>query len=293
MTAAMRESALKCTPRSLGKLWCSIHGYLRWRMKPIKMGNMPVSRLILLVILTPLKNSSITANLCRKKPRQCVFNLWIELVIHPKDIRCFYALREQIPYNLVVHRDTCTVSALLTIRKNIAVLRRYRRTGHKISVNLYHKIKEELCSLPHYIKVLTQKFLIPCIEIMCPLMCAQPCSSHHPVWTRNPQILDWCLPLNICIVVRYKAPAPIHGLSSPLSVREHLLYQTEQRLMALRQITVLRKPVIHLCVDVDCIFAVPRWKHVLIPESLQGCRKSALPAAWDKKISAKIKVQLK
>ena len=39
--------------------------------------------------------------------------------------------------------------------------------------------------------------------------------------------------------------------------------------MTLGQITDFRRPVVHLGIDIDCVFAVPRRQHLLIPDPLQ------------------------
>ena len=125
---------------------------------------------------------------------------------------------------------------------------------------------------------------------MGPLVGAEPCRSHHPEGTGNPVILGHAVPPDVRIVVAHKAPAAVHFLCRLFSVRQHGFQKGKQRHMAFGKIAVFRQPVVHFRVDVDGVFTVPGRVHVLVPDTLQGCRKSAFPAAGNEKIPTEIKV---
>ena len=56
--------------------------------------------------------------------------------------------------------------------------------------------------------------------------------------------------------------------------------------MQLRKSGVFRRPVIHLCIYVDGIFAVPHGRKAVIPYALQICGKASCAARGNKQIPA-------
>ena len=67
--------------------------------------------------------------------------------------------------------------------------------------------------------------------------------------------------------------------------------QIKQRLVALRQIADLGRPVIHLHVDVRMIVAVPGHLEAVRPKPLQVRRQAARPGAADEQVAAELEVQ--
>ncbi|MNI54387.1 hypothetical protein D3C73_1092810 [compost metagenome] len=100
-------------------------------------------------------------------------------------------------------------------------------------------------------------------------MQGQPGSPHRPECRGHTYILRGGIRPYIRIVVGNETPAAIHPFGRFASPYLQPLDEIEQRNMAFRQIAALRRPIIHLCIDVDRVFAVPDGQHILIPDSLQ------------------------
>lgn len=69
-------------------------------------------------------------------------------------------------------------------------------------------------------------------------------------------------------MVRHPATTTIHHLCRLAPIRRQSFNVVEQRLMADREVASLGWPIVHLEVDVDGVFAAPRWPHAVIPEAL-------------------------
>src|SRR6267142_7175139 len=63
--------------------------------------------------------------------------------------------------------------------------------------------------------------------------------------------------------------------------------------MTLRQVRGLRRPVVHLCIDIDGVLALARRRHEVAPQSLQVSWLAARPRTRDQEIPAILKVQLR
>ena len=83
----------------------------------------------------------------------------------------------------------------------------------------------------------------------------------------------------------------IHLTSCFLALLVYFTNQFEQWLIHLCQIRHLRGPVVHLKIDVRGIFRVPRWEHLVVPDTLQIGR---IHIVWlrrrDKQIASKLEI---
>jgi hypothetical protein len=59
----------------------------------------------------------------------------------------------------------------------------------------------------------------------------------------------------------------------------------------LAEIGGLRRPVVHLKVDVEVIVGIPWRAHAVVPEALQVCRQVARTAAGDEQIASELKIE--
>ena len=71
------------------------------------------------------------------------------------------------------------------------------------------------------------------------------------------------------VVMQHPAIGTIHVTSCLASRHTHLADEFEQRTVHLRQITNLRRPIVHLQIDVRSILRVPRRPHTVIPQALK------------------------
>ena len=115
---------------------------------------------------------------------------------------------------------------------------------------------------------LTKKFLIACVEIVLPQMSSKPSTSvgiHAPEGTIN----RTCNAPDVGIVVCHPAIASIHLLGSHSTCLAQILDHREKRLGGLGEVADLSRPVVHLSIDVDGIFRIPRSIALVVPHTLQ------------------------
>ena len=102
---------------------------------------------------------------------------------------------------------------------------------------------------------------------MLPEVGRQPCTTrgeHAPVSSVDgsgnaPQV---------CIVVGYPTFAAIHLLSSDGTRLTQVANHGEERLLRLCEVTHQSRPIVHLGIDVDGVFRVPRRLHLIVPHTL-------------------------
>ena len=99
-------------------------------------------------------------------------------------------------------------------------------------------------------------------------MGAQPGRPHHPIGCRDIGILGRRIAPKVGVVVRHPASGMIHLPGRLLPVGIHTPHMFKQRQMTLAQSTTLCRPVIHLGIDVDGIFAVPGGLDLIAPDAL-------------------------
>ena len=94
--------------------------------------------------------------------------------------------------------------------------------------------------------------------------------EHAPLRT----IHRTCYAPDIGIMMCHPATATVHFPSRLCSRYAQILNQRIQRFRGVTEIRYLGRPVVHLRIDVDGIFAVPRRILTVIPNTLQVCRLS-------------------
>ena len=67
--------------------------------------------------------------------------------------------------------------------------------------------------------------------------------------------------------------------------------EVEERGTAVAQVAGLRRPVVHLHIDVCGVVAAPGRDDTLAPDALQVCRLCARPGTADQEVSAVMKVE--
>ena len=94
--------------------------------------------------------------------------------------------------------------------------------------------------------------------------------EHAPLRT----IHRTCYAPDIGVMMCHPATAAIHFPSRLCSRYTQILNQRIQRLRSVAEIRYLGRPVVHLRIDVDGIFTVPRRIFTVVPNALQVCRLS-------------------
>ena len=92
------------------------------------------------------------------------------------------------------------------------------------------------------------------------------------------------------VVVGDEAARPVVGPRRPSARLAQLLDQVEERLVALREVRHLGRPVVHLGVDVDRVLAAPGRVHLVVPEALEVRRLGARTRAGDEQVAPVLEV---
>ena len=131
-----------------------------------------------------------------------------------------------------------------------------------------HVVCQEVGGPLHHGVVTGQKLLVARVEIVLPDVRGQPGATrgeHAPGRTvhrpgNTPEV---------GVVVSHPAPTAVHLLGRLRSRLAQVANHREQRLLRLGQVSHQGRPVVHLGVDVDGIFRVPRCIHLVVPHALQ------------------------
>src|SRR5688500_1124198 len=82
---------------------------------------------------------------------------------------------------------------------------------------------------------------------------------------------------DVGIMMRHPAPCAIHHACRFSSRLRHILNHVEKGLMQFCKVSFLSRPIVHLRIDVNRVFAVPRWFHLIVPNSLKVGRLTTWP----------------
>ena len=110
-------------------------------------------------------------------------------------------------------------------------------------------------------------------------VCAEPWSGHHevgPAWTSGFLSYGICGAPDVAVVMDRPAVHPVHVPDHLLSRYGTVTDEFHQRNGRSAQPERLRRPVVHLYVDVGVQVAAPRRMPVLAPYSLEVARNSAV-----------------
>src|SRR5690606_36002208 len=92
--------------------------------------------------------------------------------------------------------------------------------------------------------------------------------------------------------MRYPSFCPIVFVGGQFSGFRQVFNKREQRLVEFRKISTLCRPIVHLCIDVDCILGTPRWSEFFVPYPLQIGGSSVFSRRRDKQIAAILEIKL-
>ena len=83
----------------------------------------------------------------------------------------------------------------------------------------------------------------------------------------------------------------VHVACGLLATVTQFLHQPEERLMGLSEVGHLRRPVVHLGIDVEGILAVPCGVGAIVPDTLQVSRLSPRLRRGDQQVTAELSEQ--
>ena len=193
--------------------------------------------------------------------------------------------------DLVIHRWPHAQDANAPVGQAVAILGRHGRAAHEPSFRIRHKIiEEELGRLLHQWIRPGEERAIAAEEVVLPQMLREPCGARWPE-SRTRQITGRREAPDIRNVMRDEAPGAVVYPRRDSSRLAQRVEEFEERQMGLREIRHLRRPVVHLKVDVQVVVAVPWRVHAVVPEALQVGREPARTAARDQQVTPELKVQ--
>ena len=183
-------------------------------------------------------------------------------------------MAKHVEGNLVVHGGAGSDISALPTR---AVLGRHGGNGHQPSCSLLdlaggriglHIVQEEVGgSLQHRV-VVGKKLLVPRVEIVLPDVGGEPGAARGEHAPRCAVDRAGHTP-QVSVVMSHPATTAVHiggGLHSRLA---QVAGHREQRLLRLGQVANEGGPVVHLGVDIDGVFRVPRGIDLRVPYTLQ------------------------
>ena len=177
-------------------------------------------------------------------------------------------LREQSRDDLVIHRRPHRQDADLAVRQSIAIFRRHRRPAHEPAARILDEIvEEEFRRLLHDGIRARQERAVRRKQVVLPQMLREPRHAGGPQ-SRARQITRRGESPDVGDVMRHEpARAVMHlrGLATGLAQR---IEKIKQRLVQLGEVGHLRRPVVHLQVDVEVIVRVPWRAHAVVPNAL-------------------------
>ena len=231
----------------------------------------------------PLLQLSVLSYLHWRNLRNQLLHRLAFSLINTQYFRSLHGTGQGIEGYLVIHRATCRYGSSLTHR---SLFRTHRRHSYLPfgARQLLHIVEIELSGTFYYRIPLLEESLVARIEIMLPEMGGEPGSAireHAPLRT----VHRTCYAPDISVMMCHPATAAIHLLSRLCSRYAQILNQRIQRFRGVTEIRYLGRPVVHLRIDVDGIFAVPRGIFAVVPNALQVCRLSTRLGRGDEQIA--------
>ena len=152
------------------------------------------------------------------------------------------------------------------------------------------RVEEELRRAAHHGIDLFQIFFVAVELIAVPQVGAQPRAAARP-HARIREVNGASGAPEIGVVVGDPTARAIHLLGGPRAGHGKVFHHRNEWLHAFAEVARFRRPVVHFGVDVDGVFALPRWIHAFIPQPLQVGRLGAGTRRTDQQIAAILEIQ--
>ena len=124
---------------------------------------------------------------------------------------------------------------------------------------------------------------------MIPEMQREPRAAHRP--HAGSRLVDrHRVTPEIGVVVNDEATRAVQGAGDAAAVLLGAIDQVEERLVQFGEVADLRRPVVHLDVDVDGVLALPRRRQRVVPDSLKVRRHRSRTAARNEQVARELEV---
>ena len=270
------------------------------RIQSEEVGKVSVVVLRVIYVVEPLLQLSPTSYLHGRQTAQLLGNRGEQRVVVVKDACRREHFVVEFEENLVVHGDTGVERRRSALA---AMFGRFAGTHHEIGLaigrgqmagirsgQLGKGLRVEARCLQHDGIGTAQEGLVASVEIVFPQMAAYPARPRAPQSARCVVDGPRHAPL-VGVVMEHPSVGAIHTGCRLAPCLADFPDEPEKGFVHLRQVGHLRRPVVHLEVDVGGVFRIPRGQHLLVPDALQigGIEVIGLRRA-DEQIAPKLEV---
>ena len=244
------------------------------RIKSVEMRDVTMLVVRIVYVLQPFLQLSILAHLHRRQLGDGLLECFLIGFVTTEDTGSLQHIVHHIEDNLVVHRAAC---AEIRFAAYATMLGTYRRNHHQITRvgMLYQEVEEEVGGTLHDGIILGKEQGIACELIVLPKVRGKP-SATTGIHAPRSSIHGSGNTPEVGVVVSHPTTATIHHLRRLGARFAQVTNHREERLCSLAEVADLGGPIVHLGVDVDGVFAVPRSILLVVPDALQVGRLSVL-----------------
>ncbi len=265
--------------------------------QPDEVRHVAMLRILVVPVLVPLLEIAAAADLVRRHPVERRLHARAEVGVDPERGRGFDDVQEQAAHEGEVAGRHDRHRAHVAARGLVEVFGRGGGRRDQAAVRPFDQpVQGELRGALHQrIAGVAQPGPVSAEQVVLPGMEAQPDPSHRPVRPHRVALTEVAYRVahrpDVGVVVGGPASGPVEVARRHRARLRDVPEEPEQRLVALGQIRRLRRPVVHLGVDVDRVVAAPRRPHVRVPDALQVERGRTRPGAADEQVAPELEVE--
>jgi len=258
-----------------------------------EVGDVAVAHVGLGVVLLPLEEPAVVAGPRRRHPGLHRGDLLPEGGVLAQDLRRAQECPEQLVEDLAVHGRRHADRRRRAVLEAVRQLGRQRRPREQAAlVVLVQVVHEEGRALREQrVGPAAEELLVAAEAVVLPQMECEPRGAHGPHEGAVGLADHRRVGEAVQVVVRHEAAAPVQSLRRRPAVGGHAVDEVEERLVALRKVADLGRPVVHLRVDVDGVLALPGRDEALVPDPLEIGRQRPWAAGGDKQVAAELEVE--
>ena len=155
----------------------------------------------------------------------------------------------------------------------------------------HHNLVEEPCRTHHDGEDFPEEVDVAGEEPVLPEVLAHPRASRGP--QSGGSLVDGSRDApDVGVVVEHPSVGAVHDARGLMTRLADIADEREEGCVEVGEVGDLRRPVVHLTVDVGGVFGVPVGEHLVVPDALQGGRLATRLRGADEEVSAKLEVGL-
>ncbi len=206
-----------------------------------------------------------------------------EVLVDAEDLGGLDGVTQQGADELVVHRRPDAERVLLRGDRRVGD----QPAGLRVLDQIIHE--EQRRPFQRRVGATGQEVLVPGEQVVFPEVVTEPGPAGRPDAV---DVVDRRgAPPVVGVVVDHPPPGAVLLPGGPRAADGQVVDQVEQGLVALAEVRALRRPVVHLDVDVGGVLAPPGGVEQLVPDALEVGRLVARPAAGDEQVAPELEVE--